>query len=76
MNMKYNIKVSESDFGTEGTFRARLSDIWTAERSVNPEFGPAKGKVRFASTTLNTSTMPFVMGCCNQRPIPVISNWL
>ena len=44
LKMKYDIAVTESDFPTEGSFRARLSDIWTEEREKNPEFGKAKGK--------------------------------
>ena len=44
MGNKYDLKVTESDFGTEGTFRARLSDIWTEERKINPDFGRLKGK--------------------------------
>ena len=42
--MKYDINVAESDFATEGTFCARLSNIWTTERAKNPNFGQAKGK--------------------------------
>ena len=44
MGNKYDIKVTESDFGTEGTFRACLLDIWTEERKINPDFGHPKGK--------------------------------
>ena len=43
LNGKYNIMVKEKDFGTSGTFRARISNIWTDERKKNPEFGQAKG---------------------------------
>ena len=43
LNGKYNIAVREKDFGTSGTYRARISNIWTDERKVNPTFGQAKG---------------------------------
>ena len=32
LNLKYHINVKEGDFGTEGTFRARISNIWTDKR--------------------------------------------
>ena len=43
LNGKYSIAVREKDFGTSGTYRARISNIWTDERKVNPTFGQAKG---------------------------------
>ena len=43
LNGKYHLSVKESEFGTTGTFRARISNIWTDERKMNPEFGQAKG---------------------------------
>ena len=42
--MKYGIQVGVADFSTEGTFCARLSDVWNEEREKNPNFGRSKGK--------------------------------
>ena len=44
LKMKYDIIIAESDFSTNGSFRSCLSDIWTAEREKNPEFGRQKPK--------------------------------
>ena len=43
LNGTYALTVKVADFKTTGTFRARISNIWTEERKVNPEFGQQKG---------------------------------
>ena len=43
LNGTYALNVKVADFKTTGSFRARISNIWTAERKVNPEFGQQKG---------------------------------
>ena len=43
LNKKYHLQVKDSDFGARGTFRGRLSRIWTLERDKNPTFGQQKG---------------------------------
>ena len=68
MKMRYSIHVAESDFASEGTFRARLSDIWTEERKKKQISGVQKEKVKFVSTMWNTCTMQSVMAfCCQKR---------
>ena len=43
LNKKYHLHVKDSDFGARGTFRGRLSRIWTLERNKDPTFGQQKG---------------------------------
>ena len=43
LNLTYDIRVKDKDFPSQGSFRARIANIWKEERAKNPEFGQAKG---------------------------------